>query len=48
MIELLDKFTMADAKPTSTPMASTTQLKTNDGSSSTNATTYRQLVGSLQ
>ena len=46
--DILDKFNMINAKETTTPMASNTQLKLHDGTGPTNATTYRQLIGSLQ
>ena len=40
-------FDMFGAKETTTPMASSTQLKLHDGTGFGDATAYRQLIGSL-
>lgn len=48
ILDMLEKFDMSNAKPTTTPMATSAKLRLKDGSQLTNATTYRQLVGSLQ
>lgn len=39
---------MADAKPVFTPLATTEVLKVSDGSPPTDATLYRQTLGTLQ
>ncbi|KAK0580290.1 hypothetical protein LWI29_000376 [Acer saccharum] len=46
--DLLVKANMFDAKPVSTPLSLTESLKLNDGSAPTDATQYRQVLGSLQ
>ncbi|KAK0605807.1 hypothetical protein LWI29_030936 [Acer saccharum] len=46
--DLLTKTNMLDSNPVSTPLSATESLKLADGSSLTDATQYRQVVGSLQ
>lgn len=46
--DLLDRVPMVDAKPISTPLATTEAFKLFDGSPPTDATFYRQTLGSLQ
>lgn len=46
--DLLVKFNMTGAKEVHTPMSTSEKLILDDGSSSVDATSYRQLVGSLQ
>ena len=41
-------FDMAAAKPSSTPLSSTTKLSLHDGSSAIDATCYHQAIGALQ
>lgn len=48
IFDILEKFKMVDAKPTTMPMDTSTQLKLEDGTQHANATPYRQFVGSLQ
>src|SRR5436190_17746286 len=47
-LDLLKKFSMSDCKPCSTPVCVKKQLSATDGDLLTDATEYRQLVGSLQ
>src|ERR1044072_4043217 len=46
--EVLDKASMSDAKPVSTPMATTCSLLPSSDASTCDVTLYRKLVGSLQ
>ncbi|MCI23816.1 hypothetical protein A2U01_0044998, partial [Trifolium medium] len=46
--ELLQRFDMEGAKPSLTPLSSTATLQLNDGTSSTDATEYRRIIGGLQ
>jgi hypothetical protein len=48
MRDLLEKFNMATAKPTTTPLCSTTPLILNDGSAAADAKQFRSIVGALQ
>ena len=48
VIDLLSKHNMLDSKPVSTPLIVGTSLTATDGSTSVNATMYRQVVGGLQ
>jgi len=48
ILDLLHRHDMINAKPVSTPMASSPKLTTNSGTTLSDPTTYRQLVGSLQ
>lgn len=46
--DLLAKFNMLDSKPVHTPLAPGVQLLLNDGSKPVDASSYRQVLGSLQ
>ncbi|XP_019414584.1 PREDICTED: uncharacterized protein LOC109326349 [Lupinus angustifolius] len=46
--DLLDKFNMAGAKPTYTPLATSTPLKLQDGSATADAKSFRSIIGALQ
>jgi len=46
--DILEKFDMADAKPSPTPLSSTATLSLNDGSANVDATHYRKIIGALQ
>lgn len=46
--ELLEKFGMVDLKTMATPTVTNQQLKLNDGTGSSETTTYRQVIGTLQ
>jgi len=46
--DLLEKFNMANAKPTNTPLCTTTSLKLVDGSATTDAKQFRSIIGALQ
>lgn len=48
ILELLAKTNMTDAKPVSTPMQTSPKLTLSDGSSLTDASQYRSVVGILQ
>ncbi|KAE8661273.1 serine/threonine-protein kinase PBS1-like [Hibiscus syriacus] len=48
ILDIHERFHMEGAKPTSTPMSTTTVIKANDGSGVKNATEFRQILGSLQ
>lgn len=48
ILDLLHKHDMINAKPVSTPMASSTKLTLKTGTPLTNPTKYRQLIGGLQ
>ena len=46
--DLLVKTKMQDAKPVSTPLCHTEALRLHDGTPSTDATMYQQVIGALQ
>ena len=46
--DLLEKFNMANAKPTNTPLCTTTSLKLVDGSATTDAKQFRSIIRALQ
>jgi len=46
--ELLQRFDMEGAKPSSTPLSSTTMLQLNDCTAATDATEYHRIIGGLQ
>lgn len=46
--DLLQKFDMEGAKPSPTPLSSTAVLQLHDGTSSTDATEFRRIIGGLQ
>ncbi|CAL1403526.1 unnamed protein product [Linum trigynum] len=48
MEDVLHRFHMMDAKAAPTPLDSSVSLSLRDGSSSTDATRYRQVLGALQ
>lgn len=48
IMDLLHSYNMVDAKPVSTPMASSPKLTLTSGTSLPDPTIYRKLVGSLQ
>lgn len=48
ILDLLHKYDMMNAKPVSTPMASSPKLTLNSGTLLSNPSQYRQLIGSLQ
>ncbi|KAL9299036.1 putative RNA-directed DNA polymerase [Arabidopsis thaliana] len=48
ILDLLHRHDMINAKPVSIPMASSPKLTINSGTTLSDPTTYRQLVGSLQ
>jgi histone deacetylase 1/2 len=48
LVSLLQKFSLAGAKPVATPLASGTLLTATEGALLSDPTFYRQLVGSLQ
>lgn len=45
--DLLQKFDMEGEKPSPTPLSSTTMLQLHDGTSSTNVTEFRRIIGGL-
>ncbi|GAU41761.1 hypothetical protein TSUD_13620 [Trifolium subterraneum] len=46
--EILEKFDMDGAKPAPTPLSLTATLTLHDGTSATDSTYYRQIIGALQ
>ncbi|XP_033144322.1 uncharacterized protein LOC103859022 isoform X1 [Brassica rapa] len=48
ILDLLHKYDMTNAKPVTTPMASSPKLQLNSGVSLSDPTKYRRLIGSLQ
>lgn len=48
VLDLLHKYDMTNAKPVTTPMASTPKLRLNSGTALADPTKYRRLIGSLQ
>jgi hypothetical protein len=46
--ELLEKFHMSGAKPTATPLCTTTPLKLLDGSAPGDSKVFRSIIGALQ
>lgn len=48
ILDLLNKYGMTNAKPVTTPMASSPKLHLNSGVSLSDPTKYRRLIGSLQ
>lgn len=48
ILDLLHKYNMTNAKPVTTPMASSPKLHLNSGVSLSDPTSYRRLIGSLQ
>ncbi|KAF2308779.1 hypothetical protein GH714_017749 [Hevea brasiliensis] len=46
--DLLQKFDMMESKRDTTPLSATTPLTSHDGSTTADATKYRQLIGALQ
>ncbi|CAL1393665.1 unnamed protein product [Linum trigynum] len=48
MEDVLHRFSMNDANPATTPLASSVSLSLHDGSSPTDATRYRQVLCALQ
>ena len=48
ILDLLHKYNMTNAKPVTTPMASSPKLHLNSGVTLSDPTSYRRLIGSLQ
>jgi hypothetical protein len=46
--DILEKFDMDAAKPTHTPLSTSTTLTLNDGTAAADSTLYRQIIGALQ
>lgn len=46
--EILERFNMEGAKPSPTPLSSTSKLQLHDGTPATDATEYRSMIGALQ
>lgn len=46
--DILQRFDMEGAKPANTPLSSSALLTLHDGTPSTNATEFRQIIGALQ
>lgn len=46
--DILERFEMEGAKPAPTPLSQSASLTLHDGSSSTDATQYRKIIGALQ
>jgi hypothetical protein len=48
ILDILEKFDMAGAKPAPTPLSTTATLTLNDGTPATDSTHYRKIIGALQ